>query len=183
MKDVINLDFTEISSFVYGIIEYAENRGISAYDKHGHFRNPDKFLNSLIWDAITDTDNTEFKDIHDAIAKAECSALDFTVSKPAEAAEYVEMVNHPAHYNQGKRECIAEMELLFGPEDVAGFCKCSAYKYRTRAGIKPGNSRDQDLAKADWYIDYLDDMIKRYTTQSEPAKIGFASNKNMEAVA
>jgi len=75
------------------------------------------------------------------------------------------------------------MELLFGPEDVAGFCRCSAYKYRTRAGLKRGNSREQDLAKVDWYMDYLDDMIKRYSSQPEPVKIGFISNKNTEAVA
>lgn len=92
-----------------------------------------------------------------------------------------EMVDHPAHYNSGKRECIAEMELLFGPEDVAGFCRCSAYKYRTRAGAKPGNPKEQDLAKADWYIDYLDDMIKRYSQNPTPSKIGFSSNKEAAA--
>lgn len=68
-----------------------------------------------------------------------------------------EQVNHPTHYNQGSREVIDEMRLLFGDEAVIWFCKLNAYKYMRRADYK-GN-KEQDLAKAEWYMDYLDDMM------------------------
>lgn len=64
-----------------------------------------------------------------------------------------DMVNHPSHYNQGKREVIEEMRLLFGDYAVKCFCKLSAYKYIRRADYK-GN-KEQDLKKAEWYMDYI----------------------------
>ncbi len=66
----------------------------------------------------------------------------------------MESVNHPSHYN-GPHECIEVMEALFGVEDVKGFCRCNSFKYRFRAGKKEGASAEQDLAKAQFYEDYL----------------------------
>lgn len=60
-------------------------------------------------------------------------------------------VNHPSHY-QGKYECIDEMRAMFGDDAVRWFCVCNIYKYRKRADLKNG---EEDLAKADWYMDYL----------------------------
>lgn len=67
-----------------------------------------------------------------------------------------EMVNHPSHYNQGKREVIEEMRILFGDEAVESFCRLNAYKYLRRAEFK-GNKKE-DLDKAEWYMDYLEMM-------------------------
>lgn len=67
-----------------------------------------------------------------------------------------EMVNHPAHYNQFKREVIEEMRLIFGDEAVKSFCKLSTYKYIRRADFK--GQKKRDLEKAEWYMDYLDQM-------------------------
>lgn len=64
----------------------------------------------------------------------------------------IEIVNHPCHY-QGKHECIEEMIALFGVEAVKSFCRCNVHKYRYRADTK-GN-KENDLAKADWYMEYL----------------------------
>lgn len=64
-------------------------------------------------------------------------------------------VNHPKHYNTGKHECIENMRVLFGDEAVAGFCRCNAYKYRYRAGLKDNADMNEDLQKAEWYEDYL----------------------------
>lgn len=65
-------------------------------------------------------------------------------------------VDHPNHYqNAGGRECIEEMRLMFGDEAVRHFCMLNAYKYRFRAGKKNG---EEDLKKANWYIDYLAKM-------------------------
>lgn len=61
-------------------------------------------------------------------------------------------VNHPAHYNTGKHECIEEMIALFGVEAVKAFCRLNVYKYRYRASAKGGA---EDLDKADWYMDKL----------------------------
>lgn len=68
-------------------------------------------------------------------------------------------VNHPEHY-QGKHECIEVMRAMFGDEAVAGFCRCNSFKYRFRAGNKDGNTYEQDIAKAEWYENYLIEMLK-----------------------
>ena len=65
-----------------------------------------------------------------------------------------ERVNHPPHY-QGKHECIELMRAMFGDDAVIGFCKCNSFKYRFRAGSKNGQSATDDIAKAEWYEDYM----------------------------
>ena len=62
-------------------------------------------------------------------------------------------VDHPSHYNQGKYEVIEEMRILFGDSSVRNFCKLNAYKYIRRADYK--GTKEEDLAKADWYLDYV----------------------------
>lgn len=65
-------------------------------------------------------------------------------------------VNEPAHYTDSKYECIDEMVLLFGVEQVKAFCRCNAWKYRHRANLKNGA---EDIAKADKYLEFLDNLI------------------------
>ena len=65
-------------------------------------------------------------------------------------------VDHPKHY-QGKHECIDVMRAMFGDEAVMAFCKCNSFKYRFRADAK---NKDEDIAKAEWYEDYLMKMLK-----------------------
>lgn len=67
-------------------------------------------------------------------------------------------IDHPSYYNKGSRECIDIMRDLFGNEAVKGFCRCNSFKYRFRAGNKPGNDAEKDLKKAEWYEDYLQKM-------------------------
>lgn len=86
----------------------------------------------------------------------ECYALNddygyWWTDEMLEPVEEKEMVDHPSHYNQFKRETIEEMRLLFGDEAVKGFCKCNAYKYQRRAKFKEN---------AEWYLDYLEKMEK-----------------------
>lgn len=67
-----------------------------------------------------------------------------------------EQVNHPSHYNiPGKKECIVQMREDYGEYITAIFCLTNAYKYLYRAGIKEGNSKEQDIAKAKWYYSYM----------------------------
>ena len=63
-------------------------------------------------------------------------------------------IDHPSYY-QGPNECIEVMRALFGDEAVMGFCRCNSFKYRFRAGKKEGASAEEDLAKAQFYEDYL----------------------------
>lgn len=71
----------------------------------------------------------------------------------------MENVNHPSHYG-GKHECIEIMRAMFGDEAVKSFCKCNSFKYRFRAGKKDGESLEKDIAKAEWYEEYLIKMEK-----------------------
>lgn len=64
-----------------------------------------------------------------------------------------EQVNHPSHYNrEGRKECIDEMVEKYGVADTILWCIMTADKYLYRAGTKDGNSEDQDLKKAMWYV-------------------------------
>lgn len=61
-----------------------------------------------------------------------------------------EAVNHPAHYNQGKYECIDVMLETFGVEATQNFCLLNAFKYIWRTGEKNGV---EDIKKAKWYLE------------------------------
>ena len=76
-------------------------------------------------------------------------------------------VNHPDHYNlPNRKECIVEMEELFGLEITATFCLTNAYKYLYRAGEKTGNSKEQDIEKAKWYFQWTQDRILQINTKN-----------------
>lgn len=62
-------------------------------------------------------------------------------------------IKHPTHYTNRKHECWDEMAAVFGKEAVITFCKLNVWKYRYRAGSK--GSREEDLAKADRYMDKM----------------------------
>lgn len=71
-----------------------------------------------------------------------------------------ESVEHPSHYNrEGAMECIDEMVYMFGYKATIDFCKCNAWKYRYRAGMK-GNAED-DLKKSDWYVKKAEELLKK----------------------
>ena len=67
-------------------------------------------------------------------------------------------VNHPEHYNAHNMECIEEMKVLFGETAVYHFCICNAWKYRERAGLKTGESAEVDHRRADFYIEYAQNL-------------------------
>ena len=72
-----------------------------------------------------------------------------------------EKVDHPDHYqSEHGMECIDAMRVMFGNEAVLSFCRVTAYKYRFRAGLKPGEATEDDIAKAEWYEDYARKMLE-----------------------
>ena len=74
-----------------------------------------------------------------------------------------EFVNHPEHYRKkGRKECIVEMEELYGGEITTVFCLTNAYKYLYRAGDKDGNPKEQDVQKSKWYFEYANKLIGKY---------------------
>ena len=58
-----------------------------------------------------------------------------------------DVVNHPAHYTQGKIECID-----FITDKKLNFCRGNAIKYIVRAGLKDKAKEIEDLEKAIFYI-------------------------------
>lgn len=65
--------------------------------------------------------------------------------KPVTKEEKPEMVNHPAHYNQGKFEVIDVID-----DWKLGFYEGQIVKYVARARYK--EDRIGDLKKAAWYL-------------------------------
>lgn len=58
----------------------------------------------------------------------------------------------PPHYRTYPVECIDMMLAIFGKEAVINYCYCNAFKYRMRAGMKPGQPADIDYQKEQWYL-------------------------------
>ncbi len=56
-------------------------------------------------------------------------------------------VSHPAHYTQGKIECID-----FIQDKKLNFCRGNAIKYIVRAGLKDPSKEIEDLKKAIFYL-------------------------------
>lgn len=83
-------------------------------------------------------------------------------------------VNHPEHYQSNGIECIDAIRAALTPEQFEGYCRGNAMKYLWRAGkkVKPGqtveDAREEDLAKARWY---LDTVIKRWKTDKKLARL------------
>lgn len=75
--------------------------------------------------------------------------------------KHYEEVNHPQHYNNYDVEVIDMMEKVFGKEATITFCKLNAFKYRMRAGTKPGQSADKDLNKERWYLDKMNELRQK----------------------
>lgn len=63
----------------------------------------------------------------------------------------VDNVNHPAHYETGRFECIDVMGEALGIENQKGFCLCNAFKYLYRC-TKKHSSPVEDVKKAVWYL-------------------------------
>lgn len=77
-------------------------------------------------------------------------------------------VNHPAHYETGKFECIEVMLETQGVEAVLNFCQCNAFKYLYRAKRKNGL---EDMKKAVWYLNKYIELKEGHNPRS-PLLVG-----------
>lgn len=83
-------------------------------------------------------------------------------------------VNHPQHYNQaGRKECIVELEENYGPVVTCIFCLTNAYKYLYRAGYKVGSPEMEDIEKAKFYFNYMQERptLARCTLSRKATKL------------
>lgn len=67
---------------------------------------------------------------------------------------------NPDHYKQGDKEVWQMMIDCFGEEAYISFCRLNAFKYRMRAGNKPGEDVFDDLQKAFWYEKKIEELCK-----------------------
>jgi hypothetical protein len=81
-------------------------------------------------------------------------------------------VNHPDHYGGADNpyEAIKVIEAW-----GLGFCLGNAVKYLSRAGKKAGASKQEDLAKARWYIERELERIENAAKFNPPP--GYDTNK------
>lgn len=73
-----------------------------------------------------------------------------------------DVVNHPAHYENDKYQCIEVMEDIYGTEAVMNFCICNAFKYIWRFQKKNGI---EDIRKAQWYINKYLELVETITME------------------
>lgn len=94
-------------------------------------------------EGICDTCAGHFEGKVDLIERAYCKIRDLKDGH--------DNVNHPAHYETGKYECIDVMREAIGEEAVKSFCICNAFKYIYRCNNKH-DSPLEDVKKAIWYL-------------------------------
>lgn len=83
-----------------------------------------------------------------------CTDRDGAICREAPAPD--DPVNHPAHYTQGKIECIE-----FIADKQLNFCRGNAVKYIVRAGHKDPAKEVEDLEKAVFYLNWEIGRLKR----------------------
>lgn len=66
-------------------------------------------------------------------------------------ADNIDIVNHPAHYELARYECIDVMEEVFGADALKNYCLIAAFKYLWRCDRK--GKKTEDIEKARWYLD------------------------------
>jgi hypothetical protein len=71
--------------------------------------------------------------------------------KAAELLNAEDSVNHPAHYETGKYECIEVMQEAIGVDEKSFFCLGNAFKYIYRCMHKHEDPKE-DVKKAIWYL-------------------------------
>lgn len=79
---------------------------------------------------------------------------------PDTSVFHYDYVDTPEHYIKYPIEVIDMMIKIWGVPAVIQYCEINAFKYRMRAGTKPGNSLEQDLAKEKWYLDKATELKK-----------------------
>jgi hypothetical protein len=67
---------------------------------------------------------------------------------------------NPSHYKNSSKETWQMMVDIWGVEKYIAYCEMNNMKYRMRAGLKPEQTVEQDLKKANWYADKVKELRK-----------------------
>ena len=117
-------------------------------------------MDAVIQEWCRKMDETSDKPCEDCLIKDICRRVegDFECNPDACKEAYdilaeqkLDFVNHPAHYESGKYECIDVMTEALGEEATKGFCLCNAFKYIYRCKRKH-DAPIEDVQKALWYL-------------------------------
>jgi len=68
-----------------------------------------------------------------------------------------DVVNYPSHYRALPIEVIYIIEKVLTEEEFRGFCLGNIIKYRMRAGLKDPEAIVQDIEKANWYMEKINE--------------------------
>lgn len=82
-----------------------------------------------------------------------------------------EQVNHPSHYNNYSVEVVEMARRIWGDEAMKTAAEITAFIYRMRAGLKEGNSIEQDFKKEAWWLNYGKSIEANGTTANDKEKI------------
>lgn len=90
-------------------------------------------------------------------------------------------INHPDYYNlPSKKECIEQMLEDYGGRITATFCLTNAYKYLYRAGNKESSSYENDIEKARWYFNFVQDRVSSYIQGKKAVKLYLYVKRKLE---
>ena len=76
-------------------------------------------------------------------------------------------VNNPAHYGQGKIECIDYIQDFLTHEEFVGYLRGNVAKYLHRWRYKNGL---EDLQKSQWYLNKLYQVQRMHEWEQEADK-------------
>lgn len=93
-------------------------------------------------------------ELEDVWMVVEQDISDLTFDTPSKEPD---MVNSPAHYGNGRIECIEYIEDFLTTEEYIGYLRGNIAKYLHRFRYKNGL---EDLKKAEWYLDRLSGVVE-----------------------
>jgi len=103
------------------------------------------------WDAATKSYIQAIEDTLDSSTKDSLKAISKKYN------EKQDVVNKPAHYNQGGIECIEYIQQVTG-DGFAAYCQGNVTKYLHRWQYKNGL---EDLKKAQWYLNKMVEAVDK----------------------
>lgn len=66
----------------------------------------------------------------------------------------MEDTQHPDYYNRYSIEAVEMARRIWGDEALRTAAEITAFFYRMRAGVKPGNPAETDFKKEQFWLDY-----------------------------
>lgn len=99
-------------------------------------------------------------EIEQLIKDGKATTVDNVHPLTQEKAFKYDFIN-PSHYKKFEKETYEMMIAIWGEEAYIKHCEMCAFKYKLRAGEKPGQSIERDLDKASWYLEMANKLRKK----------------------